>query len=131
MVIDSHVLLWWLEDSEMLSDTARMILDQAQERGERHQVCAVTFWEIGCKEFREQLRPRIAVKAWAALLRDLGWVDIIETSAVIWLSAAQLNWQHRDPADRIIAVTALKYNVAVLTKDRRFHESDSPVKAIW
>lgn len=58
-------------------------------------------------------------------------MDIEETSVSTWLKTADLEWDHRDPADRIIAATALKFGEPVLTRDRRFHDADSPVKAIW
>ena len=45
--------------------------------------------------------------------------------------SADLRWDHKDPADRIIAATALAQGVAVLTKDARFHRGDSPVEAEW
>mgnify|MGYP001788684428 CR=1 FL=1 len=131
MVIDSHALMWWLEGSEELSEIARDILDEAEERAERHRVCAVTFWEMRWKEVRGQLQPKLGVRFWPALLADLAWLEIEETSVSIWLSTAELEWDHRDPADRIIAATALKYSEPVLTRDARFHEPDSPVKAVW
>ena len=49
----------------------------------------------------------------------------------LWLDLAELAWDHQNPADRMIAVTALKLGLPVLTKDRKFHESDSPVMAVW
>ena len=131
MVIDSHTLIWWLEGSDELSHVARDVLNGAEQRGERHRICAVTFWEMRWKEVRGQLQPRLSVSFWPALLGDLHWMDIEETSVAIWLKTADLSWTHRDPADRIIAATALKYSEPVLTRDRRFHEPDSPVKAVW
>lgn len=131
MVIDSHTLMWWLEGSDELSPVARDLLDGAEQRGERHRVCAVTFWEMRWKEVRGQLHPKLGVDLWPALLAELDWLDIEETSATIWLKTADLGWDHRDPADRIIAATALKYDEPVLTRDRQFHKEDSPVKAVW
>ncbi|MDC0325242.1 PIN domain-containing protein [bacterium] len=49
----------------------------------------------------------------------------------LWLSMAVIDWAHRDPVDRLIAATAIEYNVPVLTKDRVFHAPDSPVEAVW
>ena len=62
MVIDSHALMWWLEGSEELSEIARDILDEAEERAERHRVCAVTFWEMRWQEVRGQLQPKLGVR---------------------------------------------------------------------
>ncbi len=123
--------MWWLEGSDELSQVASDLLNGAEERGERHRVCAVTFWEMRWKEVRGQLSPKQGVSFWPALLADLDWMDIEETTVSIWLKTADLGWEHRDPADRIIAATALKFGEPVLTRDGRFHHADSPVKAVW
>jgi PIN domain nuclease of toxin-antitoxin system len=58
-------------------------------------------------------------------------MQVVDVIPEIWLLAADLDWTHRDPADRIIAATALLHGVPVLTKDQVFHAEDSPVKAVW
>jgi PIN domain nuclease of toxin-antitoxin system len=65
------------------------------------------------------------------LFAAVPWIEIVDTDSKTWLLAAELDWSHRDPADRIIAATALIHGVPVLTKDRVFHGKDSPVKAVW
>lgn len=50
---------------------------------------------------------------------------------VIDSHVAELDWDQRDPADRIIAATALAQGVAVLTKDAMFHQPGCPVEALW
>jgi PIN domain nuclease of toxin-antitoxin system len=131
MVIDSHTLVWWLENSEEISEVARDVLDHADERGEAHRVCAVTFWEIALKVRRGQMMTKFPVDRWLAILGELRWLTIEETTAEVWLKTAEMEWSHRDPADRIIAATALIHGEAVLTRDGRFHAADSPVKAVW
>ena len=131
MIIDSHTLVWWLESSEEISEFARHVLDHADDRDELHRVCAVTFWEIGLKVRRGQITTKFPVDQWLVMLGELQWMTIEETTAEVWLKTAEMEWSHRDPADRIIAATALIHGEAVLTKDRRFHTADSPVKAVW
>lgn len=131
MVIDSHTLLWWFEGGEKLSPMVREILSGIGEGEREFIVSAVTFWEFRLKELRGQLQPKRPLREWPDVLIQTGNVSLMDVSTEIWFLAAELNWDHRDPADRIIAATALKYGVPVLTKDIRFHESDSPVKAVW
>lgn len=131
MVIDSHTLLWWLERSPELSVNARGTLDTAATGETRFYVAAVSFWELYRKELNGTLKPRMSVRRWPALLKRLGWMEQVDVSGSIWLDMAELDWTHRDPADRLIAVTALQFGVPVLTKDQRFHASDSPVAAVW
>lgn len=131
MVIDSHVLLWWMEGGERLSPIARAVMNRPREAEERRIISHVTFWELHYKELRKQLALKRPLKEWPSVLRRMGTLELMETSLEIWLLSAELEWQHRDPADRIIAATALIHGVPVLTKDEKFHAPDSPVKAVW
>jgi PIN domain nuclease of toxin-antitoxin system len=131
MVIDSHTLLWWLERSSELSDTARRTLDEAADGDAVFFFVAVSFWELYRKELRGTLKPKVSVRRWPKLLDRMDWMRLIDGSPEIWLKMAELDWAHQDPADRLIAAVALHHGVPVLTRDRRFHASDSPVKAVW
>jgi PIN domain nuclease of toxin-antitoxin system len=83
------------------------------------------------KELRGLLQPRTPVREWPRLLGRIHNFEILDVDTDVWIRAAELDWPHRDPADRIIASTALRLGVAVLTKDRVFHSADSPVDAVW
>jgi PIN domain nuclease of toxin-antitoxin system len=131
MVIDSHALLWWFEGGEKLSVTAREVLAGIGGNDRLFMVSTVTFWEFRMKELRGQLQPKRPLRDWPDVLRRTGNIQLVEVSSEIWFRTAELDWSHRDPADRIIAATALIHGVEVLTKDDRFHEADSPVKAVW
>ena len=131
MVIDTHVLYWWLDGIPQLSKTARDSIEQASEQGVCLIISAVSLWELAHKEKNGKFSSRQPVADWPKFLRGIGWNKIIDTDADLWLAAAALDWPHRDPADRIIAATALRHGVPVLTKDRVFHESGCPVRAVW
>jgi PIN domain nuclease of toxin-antitoxin system len=131
MVIDSHTLTWWLERAPELSGKATDVFEQAPGGRRPLIVSAVTFWEMRMKERRGHFLPKTLVRRWPALLRRVPWMQVVDVTPEIWLLAADLDWTHRDPADRIIAATALLHRVPVLTKDRVFHAEDSPVMAVW
>ena len=131
MVIDSHTLLWWLEGGEKLSETVRRTLSGIGGKEREFFVSAVTFWEYRLKELRGQLPARRPVREWPDVLSRTGNIHLVNVSTEIWLLAAELDWGHRDPADRIIAATALVNGVPVLTKDEVFHQAGGPVQAVW
>lgn len=131
MIIDSHVLLWWLEDRPELSGRAKAILDRAESDAAGFHVCAVSLWELRLKELRGILQPSQPVREWPRYLARLNWLVLEPTTPEIWLRSAELDWPHRDPADRIIAATAAWHALPVLTKDRAFHKKGCPVKAVW
>lgn len=131
MVIDSHVLLWWLESPGKLSADAAREMKRLEAGESGFQILSVTFWELRLKELRGQFEPKMPVREWPALLGRIPNLEIIDIDADLWLRSAEIRWEHRDPADRLIAAAALRKSVPVITKDSRFHEPGCPVKAVW
>ena len=131
MVIDTHTLLWWLTDSDKLSTAAREFMTACETGDERCVLAGVSLWELELKRRKGNLALPGPVCSWISRLKQLDFLELTGTSFELWLATAELDWAHRDPADRLIAVTALQRGVPVLTRDRRFHASDSPVSAVW
>lgn len=131
ILLDTHVFYWWLDDPSNLSRTARQWIDRCEAGGCVVCVPVVALWELESKRRKGQLAFRCPLReAWPTLATIKG-VEWLTPSVNEWLLAAELAWSHRDPADRLIAATALNRGVSVLTKDRAFHQSDCPVEAVW
>lgn len=130
-VIDTHVLVWWLNSPTSLSSRIVQCFEVWEGGTGEALVCAVSLWELEDKRLRGKLALQVPVQSWLPQIARIPWMRLLDTTPEIWLEAAGLNWQHRDPAARIIAATGLSHGVPILTKDRRFHDVDSPVKAIW
>lgn len=131
MVIDSHVLYWWLDGHPKLSKKAEEVFQRAPGEDASIRISAVTFWEFALKERLGKFSARHPVNVWPGFISAEPWLEIVDTDSSIWLAAVELDWKHRDPADRIIAATALAHGVPVLTKDRAFHQQGCPVEAVW
>lgn len=131
MVIDSHILLWWLEAPALLSREASFRMQSLDRDDAVVFVSAVTFWELRLKEAKGRLEPKLPVNRWPQLLAKHPQLRILGVGVEEYLLAAELDWDHRDPADRIIAATALRRGVPVITKDRVFHQRGCPVEAVW
>lgn len=131
MVIDSHVLLWWLECPEKLSESAALEMKRLESGESGFRIVSVSFWELRLKELRGHLEPKTPVREWPRLLRRIPNVEIVPADSDLWIRSAELDWDHRDPADRLIAATAARDSLPVITKDGRFHEAGCPVQALW
>ena len=131
MLIDTHVLYWWVEFPGKLSTKAVQIFEEADNGSRNIALCSVSFWELEMKVKRGLLQTTRPLSDWVNLMTKLRWMEIVNTSASVWLKSADLEWEHRDPADRIIAVTAFEWGFPLLSKDRIFHEPSSPVEAVW
>lgn len=114
LLLDSHAVYWWMAGSTRLSRTARgLILDAGNDL----LVSAVSIYEIELKARRARvdLPPR---ELRAALRRNaVGDLAITHEHAE---HAACLDWDHRDPWDRLLAAQARLEGCAFVSTDEVF-----------
>ena len=110
LLLDTHILLWWLAGHPSLSEAARrLIADQENAVF----VSAVTLWEIWLKEslgkltLPDDFETRLAEEAFESLpllpehTREL----------------SRMPWHHRDPFDRMLIAQAQVAGLRLLTAD--------------
>jgi PIN domain nuclease of toxin-antitoxin system len=114
---DTHTLIWWWNEDERLSESARTAL--VDRRNEIFASC-VNAWEIANKVRIGKL-PEMApfVTSYNSLVVEDGFVhlDLRHEHA---LEAGLFPGTHRDPFDRLIAAQALAEDCVVITRDREF-----------
>jgi PIN domain nuclease of toxin-antitoxin system len=119
LLLDSNVLLWWLDASPRLSRPARTAIQQSAMTF----VSVVTVWEIGIKmslgklEFRGDMEQQLALNRFVAL-------DITVPHAV---AAANLPRHHRDPFDRMLVAQAALESLTLVTSDAVLKAYDVPM----
>ncbi len=111
LLLDSHVVIWWLENPSELIPAARAAI--ANPANEAY-VSAASVWEIGLKTAKGKLR--IAAE-FPTLLRSDGFVDL-----PIHVRHAErtlaLPPHHGDPFDRMLIAQALEENLTLVSRDR-------------
>lgn len=127
IILDTHVLLWTLQDSPRLSAVAR----SAIRRTPRDQLAlsALSLYEIAWLVQRGRIEVGEPVDEF---LRELQReFNIVAPDVPIALAAAQLSSAFpSDPLDRIIAGTALVSGAVLITADERIRRSGA-VRTIW
>ena len=109
LLLDSHVVLWWLDDHEDLGASARDRIRDATAV----LVSVVTPWELGIKRalgklhLPEGLVPVIAQAGFELL-------PIVAAHAEL---AAALPFHHRDPFDRMLIAQAQLEGLTLVTAD--------------
>ena len=114
LLLDSHAVYWWMTGSDRLSATARdLVLDTSNTV----LASAVSIYELELKAARRRvnLPPR---ELRAALRRNT--VEELTVSHDHAEHAARLDWDHRDPWDRILAAQARLENCALVSIDEVF-----------
>ena len=126
VLLDTHVLLWWLRDDPRLSPTARTMM--ADGRTELLW-SAASSWELAIKvrigKIRLPSAPRIYVPQ---KLREQNLTPLsVEQSHA--LQVAELPLHHRDPFDRLLVAQCQVERLPLLTSDRLLRQYD--VELVW
>jgi PIN domain nuclease of toxin-antitoxin system len=126
MIVDTHVFLWWAEDSPRLSRKARIVLGDS--RSPLLWSVAST-WELSIKTALGRLRlPEPVLPYVMSRMARYG----IESLAVEHSHAAlvaDLPHHHSDPFDRILIAQSKTEQIPVLTADSRFKDYD--IEVVW
>ncbi len=127
LILDTCGLIWWTLDPEKLSDSAAKACHTISDEGAF--ASSISIWEIGIKVKKGKLDIGLSLREYARRLNTLGTLKLIPVDENIWIESVLLEWEHRDPADRVIVATAKINNLPIITKDRIIR--DFYEKTIW
>ena len=111
LLLDTHVLLWWLSDHTSLGSQARQAIGDP-----RNQVfiSAVTGWEISIKKGLGKLT---APDDMDRIVTDEGF-DELPISFFHGEQAGLLTEHHKDPFDRMLVAQAQAEGLVIVTSDK-------------
>lgn len=118
-LLDTHVLIWWLNDRMQLSPRQREVVEAATPDGPVF-VSDISLWEVAMLASLGRIRLALPLREWLdkaiapPLVRRQGISPAVATEV-----AALPDSFHRDPADRILVATARVLGATLLTNDRR------------
>ena len=125
VVLDTHTLLWWASSQDSISSNARRAIDSAQSL----LVSTTSLWEIALLVEKKRLSLSISTDAWVDACINMSRIEVVPIDVDIAVLAPKLV-MHRDPADRFIVATAVRYSAAIVTKDRQIRDLAS-IPTIW
>lgn len=113
LLLDTHALIWWLEDSAELSAIAR---DAIANASNDVAVSSASAWEMAIKQAAGKLRIPDDLQA---AVKSSGFTPVPITIEHA-LKAGTLPALHRDPFDRMLLAQAMLDSFTVVTRDPRF-----------
>jgi len=120
---DTHALIWGMEADPRLSSKAETI---AGNQG--NAISCISLWEIACLRHLGRLRFSIPIEQWLETAAER--LQVLPITPAIAAAAYDLGPFHGDPADRIIAGTALVYGLPIVTVDKKLHECPK-LECVW
>ncbi|MCY4425697.1 MAG: type II toxin-antitoxin system VapC family toxin [Halieaceae bacterium] len=117
LLLDSHAVYWWISGSDRLSRQAKkLILDRANIV----LVSAASIYEIELRARRGRVNlPPQELRS--ALRRN--YVEELAITHDHAEYAANLEWEHRDPWDRLLLAQALLEKCALVSADSIFDQA--------
>jgi PIN domain nuclease of toxin-antitoxin system len=126
LLIDSHTLIWALDNPAKLTSVATTAL---QDPTNDLRISAASVWEIAIKVGKGNLPLSLSFRTWMdKAIADLG-LSIIPITLDHADRQSSLPFHHRDPFDRMLASQALIEGIPLVSSDSIFDTYG--VNRIW
>jgi PIN domain nuclease of toxin-antitoxin system len=109
LLLDTHVVLWWLIDDPTLSDDIKKLIDEELEV----YVSAASIWELSIKQALGKIQQPADI-AQVVMDTEFRRLRIGYEHA---LAAGWLPPMHRDPFDRMLVAQAQHEGMTLVTRD--------------
>ena len=126
-LVDTHVLIWYLEDNSQLTSIAAEILEDT-----RHDlyVSIASLWEIAIKSGLGKLKLKIEFHDLKKLLErfsiEILSIDFENTETYLTLPFFD---NHRDPFDRILVAQVRARSMALVSGDKKLDLYE--IQRVW
>jgi PIN domain nuclease of toxin-antitoxin system len=113
ILIDTHILIWWLDDNDRLSTPIRKRIANPDNQ---IFISAISIFEISMKmslgklSLGDSLEKQLQINA----------IDTLPFSLNHALTAETLPWHHRDPFDRMLIAQSLSEKMPIISCDEQF-----------
>lgn len=125
-ILDTHALLWFMNNDEALSIKAKKTIENA---GNIILLSAASIWEIGIKIKIKKISINSELDSLVA--NCISRYDFTPLSVNIphSIKVSELPYIHKDPFDRILIAQSFVENAALITADKEIAKYDC--KTIW
>lgn len=124
-LLDTHVLIWFIEGDVKLSATSRQIIENESVSCF---VSIVSFWEMAIKVSLGNLKLHTTFDKYHELVLKND-IQILDIDFEHTTKLSQLPFYHRDPFDRTLIAQALVADLTLISKEKLFDKYG--VKRFW
>lgn len=125
ILLDTHTLLWYLEDSKNLSSKAAEIIENPSNT-----LCfsIASLWEISIKLGLGKLSLQNSFSELEEVLKQLK-IEVLPITFSDTECYLNLPLHHRDPFDRILVAQAMNHSLVLISRDVAFDAYD--LQRVW
>ncbi len=126
LLLDTHLLLWWLAADPRLSPTVR---DLVQTPGAEVFVSQVSLWELAIKQSLGKVQVPLATLESQVPRQGFQWLSI-QNAHLLAVAELESHADHRDPFDRLLVCQSRVEPMQLLTADRSLQRYGAPVRYV-
>ena len=123
LLLDTNVLLWFMNDNVRLRPEGRKLMDEAAEI----HVSSVSVWEIAIKSRLGRLNAEPDEVVEAMVKNGMLELPVFNRHAI---AAGRLPAHHQDPFDRLLIAQAVTEQMCLLTSDVQLRSYSELVKCV-
>lgn len=112
-LIDTHILLWWLQDDDQLSEDHKALISNPSID---IYVSAASIWEVTIKK---SLKKLSAPNNFLEIVKSNHFKLLPITPSHAW-EVLELPAYHSDPFDRLLIAQAIVEKMPIITHDKHF-----------
>ncbi len=129
ILIDTHIVLWLALEPERISKSAQTAIDDARQNADGLAISAMTLLEIATSYGKHRVSLEMGLESFLRDIEERFVVLPISARACARTLTLPASFP-KDPADRVIAATALVEGMALLTADAAIRRARA-VKTVW
>jgi PIN domain nuclease of toxin-antitoxin system len=123
VLLDTHVLLWFVSDLDKIQAGARELIEDGANDVF---VSVVSAWEIAIKQSLGKLDLPEPAEAWVPRVLKASGLEVLDIDLRSALRTRALPYHHRDPFDRLLVAQSLEHGLAFCSRDTHFEEYGIP-----
>ena len=117
ILLDTSALLWFVEGSERLSETARR---HFEDTGHDLFLSAASIWEMAIKISLGKLQVSLPLGDFIQTQTELSGIGLLPVTERHAYEVANLPFHHRDQFDRMLAAQCKTEQLAIISPDSSF-----------
>jgi len=129
ILADTHVVVWLALDPARISKKAKAVIEDTRHRGQGLAISDITLLEITMIESKGRIKLNASLETFLSEI-EARFVVLPITGRVCARALGLPAAYPKDPADRVIAATALVEGIPLVTADDEIRRSKA-LRTIW